>query len=285
MKIIDANSSPPVSSLLRMRFYAEGMALTSRSRRGLPSDPALTEQSIDLFLQQQSDIGVVHTLVHGHAKGPGGNPLNKHNEVTNEEVAHLCAKYSEFSGVACFDPVADPAAADKVSQVLQRGFIAAEVMPGWMPEPTTVDDRRLFPFYEACMAQDRPVFILSGGNAGPDRGFSDPLFIDRVAASFPRLKIIVRYAGWPYVQQVLGVVFRRPNVWLIPDTYFPAMPGEQDYLTALKTYAKERFLFSVYYPMNPQHERLQQVHALGLPASVLDRYLFGNAAELFDLTI
>jgi hypothetical protein len=33
--------------------------------------------------------------------------------------------------------------------------------------------------------------------------------------------------------------------------------------------------------MNPQHTQLERVLSLNLPASVLDRYLFENAEELF----
>ena len=285
MKIIDANSKPPASVMLDLRFYAGGVALGSRAKRGMPLDPAFELRSMDLYAKQQSDVGVVHTLIHARAKGPGSSPNNSHEEIPNDEVAQLCAQYPQFSGIASVDPLADPSAADKAAQLLNIGFKGIEMLPGWMPEPTKADDRRLFPIYETCVAHDKPVFLVNGGNAGPDMSYSDPVHVDRVAAAFPRLKIIVCYAGWPYVYQALGLVYRRPNVWLMPDSYFPGMPGESEYLGAMRTFGRERFLFSFYYPMNPQREHLERIMSLNIEPEILERYLCGNAADLFGIEV
>lgn len=284
MKIIDANSKPPIEAMLNLRFYAVGVALGSRSKRGMPLDPAFEHRSMDLYTKQQAEVGVVHTLVHARAKGPGSSPHNTHEEISNEAVAQLCAQYDQFSGVASVDPIADGlAAVEEADRLLRTGFKAIEMLPGWMPEPTKADDPRLFPIYDVCVAHDQPVFLVNGGNAGPDMSYSDPVHVDRVAAAFPRLKIVVCYAGWPYVHQALGLVYRRPNVWLLPDSYFPGMPGESEYLSAMRTFARDRFLFSFYYPMNPQHAHLERILALDIEPTILDRYLYRNAAELFQI--
>ncbi|MFT3821000.1 MAG: amidohydrolase family protein [Rubrivivax sp.] len=284
MKIFDVNTKPPLGENLKLRVYANGVAAGSRRKRGLPSDPAFEQSSMDLFLQQHRAAGVVHTLIHAREKGPGAYPANPHEGVTNEFVADLCSKYpGEFTGVCSVDPAGDKLAPEKAERLLQSGFTALELLPGYMAEVATADDRRMFPTYEVCVKLGRPVFLLNGGNAGPDVGYSDPVHVDRVAAAFPQLKIIVCYGGWPYVQQLMGLVYRRPNVWVMPDSYFPCMPGEQDYLAALKTYARERFLFSFYYPLNPQREHLDRVLSLGLSPSVLERYLYANAVELFGI--
>jgi predicted TIM-barrel fold metal-dependent hydrolase len=198
-------------------------------------------------------------------------------------VAELCVQHPQLAGVASFDPVANPDAAEEAEGLLRKGFKGIKLLPGWMPEPTKADDERLFPIYEVCVTTGKPVLIVNGGNAGPDMSYSDPISVDRVAAAFPQLKIVICYAGWPYVHQALGVLYRRPNVWLLPDSYLPGMPGEQDYLGAMKTYARERFLFSFYYPMNPLQEHINRILSLKLDPTVLERYLFGNAAELFEI--
>jgi predicted TIM-barrel fold metal-dependent hydrolase len=285
MKIIDANSKPPCEAMLGLRFYSGGVAFGSRHKRGLPLDPALEKRSMELFVEQQAAVGIVHTVVHARAKGPGSSPQNSHEEIPNEAVAQLCAQYPGFSGVGSVDPIADAMAAEKAARLLKSGFKGIQLLPGWMPEATKADDRRHFPVYEVCVEHDRPVFLVNGGNAGPDMSWSDPIATDRVAAAFPRLKIVICYAGWPFVLQALGVVYRRPNVWLMPDSYLPGMPGEQDYLSALRTYARERFLFSVYYPMNPQRAHLDRIMALDIEPSALERYLYANAAELLALQL
>jgi predicted TIM-barrel fold metal-dependent hydrolase len=238
---------------------------------------------MELFLDQQAQAGVLRTLIHAAANGPGPSPGGPHEEISNDLVAELCAQYPQFSGVAAFDPILNASALDEAERRLKNGFVAAALMPGCMPDPAKADDDRLFPMYELCSALGRPLFIRNGGNAGPDLSYSDPLSIDRVAAAFPRLKIVVSYAGWPYVQQMMGVVFRRQNVWVSPDHYFPGMPGEQDYLAALRSWGRDRFLFSFYFPMNSQRFQLERIFSLDLPANVLERYVFENAVELFGL--
>ncbi|MDM0084704.1 amidohydrolase family protein [Variovorax sp. J31P179] len=283
MKIIDVNSRPPHPALVVGRPYALNVARSSRARRGIPADPAFEARSMDLFFAQQADVGVVRTLIHAAARGPGPSPNGVVEEIPNEFVAALCAQHQQLSGVAAFDPIGNPNAPDQAKRAFEAGFVAAALMPGCMPDAAKADDHRLFAFYELCTSLGRPVFIRNGGNAGPDMTYADPLHIDRLAAAFPQLKIVVSYAGWPFAQQMMGVVFRRQNVWVCPDHYFPGMPGEQDYLAALRAWGQDRFVFSFYYPMAAQGQRLDQILSLDLPASVLDRFLYGNAAELFQL--
>lgn len=285
LKIIDVNSKPPFDAVVDLRAYLGGVAKHSRIKRGLPTDPALESCSMDMFLKQHAYVGVTRTIVHARASGPGADPDAVHEVITNEDVLALCREYPEaFSGIASVDAIGDPEAVTVCEKAIDAGFVGITLLPGYMPVAARVDDPRLFPVYETCIARDVPVVLLNGGNAGPDMSYSDAVNIDRVAGLFPRLKIMVGYAGWPYVQPMMGVLYRRKNVWLMTDSYFPAMPGERDYLMALNSYAQDRFLFSFYYPLNPQRQHLERVLALGLSQLTLDRLLHGNAAELFNLT-
>ena len=60
---------------------------------------------------------------------------------------------------------------------------------------------------------------MAGGNGGPDLSYSDPVHVDRVAADFPALPIVVSHGGWPWVHQILHVAYRRQNVHVSPDMY------------------------------------------------------------------
>ena len=81
-----------------------------------------------------------------------------------------------------------------------------------------------------------------------------------------------------------GVLYRRDNVWAMPDSYFPGSIGEEDYARALRSFASERFIFGSNYPVNPTDAHLAVIDALGLPDKALDRYLYRNAAELFGIS-
>lgn len=284
MRVIDANCKPPFPAALPMRSYSGGVAVWSRTKRGMPPDRAFESRSMNEFLAEQKRCGIVRAIVHARAMGPGATPTASHEGLPNAAVAELCAAHPEtFSAIGSLDPVREPNAGDAAGSLLDAGFVGIAVSPGYMPDAVYADDTRLRAVYEVCSARQRPVVILNGGNGGPDLSWSDPVHIDRVAATFPQLRIVVAYAGWPYVQPMMGVLYRRPQVWVMPDIYFPGLPGQQDYLQALRTYAQDRFLYSSCYPVNPQRAHLEQVYALPLSPLALDRYLYGNAAELFGL--
>ncbi len=131
---------------------------------------------------------------------------------------------------------------------------------------------------------DVPALIMGGGEAGPDLSFSDPARIDRVAIRFPELTIVNVHGGWPLAQAAVGVAFRRSNVWILPDVYFPGLPGEHDYVAAMKTFLADRFLFATGYPFCPISETIDRFAAFGLSDEILVKVFRDNAVRLFGLT-
>lgn len=283
--IIDASAKPPSAASRHLRSYAMGGGLQARIKRGLPPDKAILSQNLDDFVALQRGLGVTRTLVHAAASGPGYDPSASHETLSNAAVSEIVAAHpGALSGLASVDPIANPKAADELDRCFTPGgFIGLTIAPGYMPEPARCDDPRLDSIYEACIAHDRPVVILTGGFAGPDLGYSDPVNLDRLAGRMPKLRIVAAHSTYPYVEAGLCIVYRRPNVWLMPDMYFPAMPGEQSMLMGLRGFAAERILYSTCYPMCEPTTRLAQIAALQLPFPVLRRYLRENAAEVFRL--
>ena len=124
---------------------------------------------------------------------------------------------------------------------------------------------------------------MLGGNAGPNVDYSFPGIIHKIASDFPGIRFIVSHGGWPWVQQVLGVCFVQPNIWLSPDLYMFNQPGYQDYITAAKTYMQDRILYASAYPFLP----LSCVHQFEklFPPEILPKLLYQNAARLLDLKV
>jgi predicted TIM-barrel fold metal-dependent hydrolase len=81
----------------------------------------------------------------------------------------------------------------------------------------------------------------------------------------------------------LGFAYPRPNVWLLPAVYLRVLPGEQDYILAMRTFLRDRFLFATGYPFCPVEDILDRYHGFGLPDDVLAGVLGGNARRLFRL--
>lgn len=285
LRIIDCSAKPPAPQTKHLRFYAKNGGMQARIKRGLPPDKALLNLDLGDFIALQRGLGVGRTLVHAAAPGPGYDPSASHETLSNAAVSEIVSAYpDDLYGLASVDGVSNPAAPDELDACFNQGFKGYTIVPGYMPVPVTCDDPRLGPVFEVCIAHDRPAVILTGGFAGPDLGYSDPAHLDRLAARMPKLKIVAAHATYPYMEAGLCIIYRRPNVWLMPDMYFPAMPGEQSMLMGLRGFGMERILYSTCYPMCEPATRLAQIAALDLPFTVLRRYLHDNAAEVFRLS-
>ena len=98
----------------------------------------------------------------------------------------------------------------------------------------------------------------------------------------PELKIVVLHGAWPWVTQILYVVFRRPNVYLAADNYI-AFPGGDQYIQAVNTYLEDRFLYSSGYPFHPVIGYFEKFKTLGIKEEFLDNVLYKNAEKLLNL--
>ena len=167
--------------------------------------------------------------------------------------------------------------------VFRLGLRGLAIDPGMLTPPMHLSDRRIYPVYRRCQELEVPVVLMSGGSAGPDVGYGSPVWIDQVAADFPRLKIVAAHACWPWVTEILGVAYRRPNLYVSPDMYLVNMPGAQDYVQAANYYLEDRFLFASAYPALPLKGAVEAYKALPFTERAMEKALFHNAAHLLGL--
>ena len=139
--------------------------------------------------------------------------------------------------------------------------------------------------YEHCASKGIPVLLMGGGGNGPDLSHSDPVIIDRVCGDFPNLTIINTHGGYPWVQQILFVAFKRPNLYLCPDMYMFNVPGVSDYVMAANSFMRDRIVFGTAYPFVGFKEGVEAFCALPFKPEVLPGLLYKNAARALKLDI
>ena len=279
MVIIDARCRPPIPHFLDQLMYRNiERTLSNMGDRGYEPVPSVAQRSVEQLLSELRDAGVSKFVLPTRAPNPlfGGADDADAFRFRDEhrELVVLAAAPSALEGQAALDDIA---------AMKGRGVAAIVVEPGVFEDPKYLDDPSLSPLYDACMQTGLPLYIMGGGNAGPDLSYANPLALDRVAARFPALQLVAVHAGWPWVSEVCGVAFRRKNVWLLPDLYFPGSPGEQDYLLALRTYLQDRFLFGTAFPFCPHAQIIARYEALGLPSTIFEKVMGLNAARLLGL--
>ena len=70
---------------------------------------------------------------------------------------------------------------------------------------------------------------------------------------------------------------------MLPDVYFPGLPGEADYVKGIATFLADRFLFATGYPFCPIQETIDRYLGFGLSDEVLHKIMRENALRLFRL--
>lgn len=79
-------------------------------------------------------------------------------------------------------------------------------------------DRRYYPLYAKCVELDIPVRIYTSMNYANDRPYDigHPRHLDQVGIDFPELRIIAGLGGWPWINDMVGLLRRHPNLACTP---------------------------------------------------------------------
>lgn len=279
--IVDFRLRPPMGGFLRAVMFASKPRTAEMSRSlGVEPPPSSVRDSVEMLLEEMDRAGVTHGVI------PGRAAAAHLGDVSNDEIAAFVRSYpGRFTGFGGIDPTdTERAVADVDRCIGPLGLKGIVLEPGMVGTPMYADDPRIDPIWGKCEREEIPVILMGGGNSGPDISYSSPVAADRVAARFPRLRLILAHGGWPWVQQTLGMAFRRPNVYVSPDMYLVNMPGYQDYVQAANFYLQDRMLFATAYPFVGLEEGVRYFDALPLRPEVREKILYRNAASLLGLS-
>jgi uncharacterized protein len=280
MTVIDFRLRPPLKGFLELIMYANAERRDAATRRhGMEPAQSAQAQSMELLLEEMDEAGVTLGVVMGRYSGVYGS-------VSNQDVADIVNAYpGRFVGVGSIDPSNRRNALRQIDEALALGLKGINLEPGAYPTPLHPDDRRLYPIYAFCEDRNIPVVMMAGGSAGPDITYTHPVHVDHVCGDFPDLRVAVTHGGWPWVQEILHVAYRHPNLYVSPDQYLCNMPGANDYLTALNGFLSDRFLYASSYPFIGVKAYADWFRTLPVQPAVMDRVLYRNAARFLDLKV
>lgn len=277
MKVIDFRLRPPFGGFLSVGMYADKNAADFYANNiGMKRSNSAVLESMELLFEEMDENHISKGVVtgrQGHRKG----------SVDNAELALLLEKWPDrFIGLAGLNAADVDGSIEQIKRYCIEGPLKGVALePGAMPSPLYADNARLYPIYKVCEKYGIPVQLMVGGRAGPDRSYSRPEMISRLAEDFPGINFIVAHGCWPYVREILGICFYQENIYLCPDLYFFNLPGQEDYIKAASHYLQDRFLFASAYPFTP----LNCVNEFKkfFPRDILSKLLYENAARLLKL--
>jgi Predicted metal-dependent hydrolase of the TIM-barrel fold len=211
-------------------------------------------------------------------------------KIANEDVAQFCRRHGDrYIGFAGVDPhKGEQAVRDLEYAVRELGLRGLNVQ--CFEHKLPIDDPLLRPLYAKCVELDIPVNIHCGTNFSVHSlmEYGHPRGLDRVMCAFPSLRVCASPPGWPWVQDLIGVAWRHPNVWIgvlavRPHLLTKPHSGYEPLLQYGKSVLKHRMVWGSAYPMMPVERTLDELRALPMPDEVRQAWLLDNAEALLRL--
>jgi predicted TIM-barrel fold metal-dependent hydrolase len=119
-----------------------------------------------------------------------------------------------------------------------------------------------------------------GGGIALDHG--RPIHLDSLARDFPHMKIVAAHPGWPWQEELLGVVTHKKNIVVDTSGYLAEQLPEL-FQRAMRGRLQDKALFGTDFPYVDLEKALISLDKLGLNDSVKEKIVVGNARRVFRL--
>jgi predicted TIM-barrel fold metal-dependent hydrolase len=254
-------------------------------RRDLKDVPQTAEAFADLYAGED----VKALLIGWHPSTvPDGAPNS------NDHAIALATTYSDvFPGIlASLDTGArDLDAVARYAEALAQnptvvGFKFHPPDQGFYP-----DDKKFYGIWETLQSGNKPVMFHVGftvlgadtdGGSGIALDYGRPIHLDRLARDFPRMKIVAAHPGWPWEQELIGVVTHKKNVYVDTSGYLAEQLPEI-FRKAIAGRLQDKALFGTDFPYVDLRRALLSFDKMDFTDTVKEKILMANAKALFKL--
>jgi predicted TIM-barrel fold metal-dependent hydrolase len=212
-------------------------------------------------------------------------------KITNEEIAELAHQHPD---VAIPFASINPHRGKEGVQAARR-LIRDYKVKGFKFHPSTQEffpnDRLAYPLYEAIAEAGLPALFHTGqtgagagmrGGGGIRLKYSNPLYLDDVAADFPDMPIILAHPSFPWQEEALSVATVKPQVYIDlsgwSPKYFPPILVQY-----ANTLLKDKILFGSDYPVITPERWMEDFEKLPIKPEVKQKIFKENAARLLRL--
>ena len=210
----------------------------------------------------------------------------------NAIIADVLAQYPKrFIGLATISPHDGMRGVRELVRLVQdHGFGALRVSALYNMVPAS--DRRYYPLYAKCVELDIPVRIYTNMNYATDRPYDlgHPRHLDQIAMDFPELRIVAGLSGWPWVNEMVALLRRHPNLYADTASHRPryfGVPGSgwEQFLQFGNTLLQDKIMVGLSFEAFglPMETLVEEYAALPLKDRVIDKWLYGNAQRFFRL--
>ena len=167
--------------------------------------------------------------------------------------------------------------------VRDYGFVGGHCHPFGFDLP--VNAAKWYPFYTKAAELGVPVEFQLGHSAEfmPSE-HGRPILIDRVAIDFPELNLIGAHHAWPWVEEMIAMAWKHPNVYVATSGHAPKY-WDPKMVKFLNSRGIGKVLWGTDYPLITHAESLGQIDEYypDLKPHAKEALLHGTAEKVFGL--
>jgi predicted TIM-barrel fold metal-dependent hydrolase len=272
--------------LYRMKTALSTSELKEALKPFLPKIRRLT-MSIEEFIKQLNKMGVEKAVIFNLDEETSSGITGLPNDYYAEIVQQFPDK---FIGIAGIDPLKKKKAIQEIRRSYELGLRGIAIRPFMFQIPPT--DKKFYPIYSTCVELDIPIwFHLSINYSTNTMEVERPIYLDVVAQDFPELKMIAGHGGWPWVNEMVAVAWRNPNIYIDIASYLPKYigmkgTGWEPLMHFGNSVLQDKILFgSTWLFMGMSIKQLaDEVMKLPLKEKVKEKWLYSNASRLFGIS-
>lgn len=242
---------------------------------------------MDRFVRTLQKNGITWSAVHNMDESPAAEMA-----VPNEYVADFLKKYpNQFIAFAGYNPHRPAQSLAQVERALtELGFKAVVFRP--FVHRCYANDRRYYPLYHLCEKMGVPIWIHTSVNWMTQVSiyYGHPQYLEPVLIDFPRLKIIAGHGGWPWVPDLVLMLWKYDHLYADTSAHRPKYlntpnTGWDMFMKFANSTIQDKICFgSDWLSMGmPIEDILREIDEWPLKDSVKEKFFYKNAARIFNL--
>lgn len=259
-------------------------ALEARGRyfRYAVQHPTIAQMAA--YYRERKMAFVVFTVDHERGMGL--------RNISNEEIAESAAENADIAiPFASIDPARGKMGVREARRLIKdygvRGFKFHPTVQAFFP-----NDHDAYPLYEVIAEAKLPALFHTGqtgigagmpGGGGLRLKYSNPIYLDDVAADFPDMPIILAHPSVPWQDEALSVATHKPNVYIDLSGWSPKY-FEPKLVQYANTLLKHKVLFGTDNPVISPDRWLADFEKIDIRPEVRPLIMKENAAKLLGLT-
>ena len=259
-------------------------ALEARGRyfRYAVQHPTIAQMAA--YYRERKMAFVVFTVDHERGMGL--------RNISNEEIAESAAENADVAiPFASIDPARGKMGVREARRLIKdygvRGFKFHPTVQAFFP-----NDHDAYPLYEVIAEAGLPAIFHTGqtgigagmpGGGGLRLKYSNPIYLDDVAADFPDMPIIMAHPSVPWQDEALSVATHKPNVYIDLSGWSPKY-FEPKLVQYANTLLKHKVLFGTDNPAISPDRWLSDFEKIDIRPEVRPLIMKENAAQLLGLT-